>query len=70
MTEAQMAAMRCEIIDELHDEIEALSWQRMVLLASSLEYRPAYGVPMPIGDVDHYIPALESALACVGLLHD
>lgn len=33
----QLAEMRCEIIDELHDEIETLRWQRMVCLAA-LEY--------------------------------
>lgn len=62
------------IVSHLCREVEramfSASWERMVLLASSLEYRAAYGVPMPIGDVDHYIPALESALACVGLHHD
>lgn len=32
-------AMRCEIIDELHDELEAVSWQRMVLLATLYKSR-------------------------------
>lgn len=38
MSEADLVAIRCEIIDELHDELEAMSWQRMVLLACSFAW--------------------------------
>ena len=37
MSEAELVEMRCEIIDELHDELEAMSWRLMVCLAT-LEY--------------------------------
>ena len=34
VTEQQLVEMRCEIIDGLHDEIFALSWERMVMLSA------------------------------------
>lgn len=49
MSAAQLTEMRCEIIDELHDEIEALSWQRMVLLAMLRQMTP-YGITRMLPD--------------------
>lgn len=41
------------------------SWERMVLLASTMEYRGAYGLPLPSPERDHDIITLEAMLACV-----
>jgi hypothetical protein len=41
------------------------SWERMVLLASTMEYRDACGVPLPSPDRDHDILTLGAMLSCV-----
>ena len=41
VSEAALVEMRCEIIDELHDEVEELRWQRMVLLATLTPFAKA-----------------------------
>jgi hypothetical protein len=43
----------------------AASWERMVLLASTMEYRDYYEMPLPSPDRDHDIITLEAMLACV-----
>lgn len=41
------------------------SWERMVLLASTMEYREAYECALPSPDRDHDLITLEAMLACV-----
>lgn len=41
----------------------AASWERMVLLASTLEYRDEYGCVLPSPDRDHDLITLEAMMA-------
>jgi len=52
---------------ELVEQLFAASWQRMVLLASTMEYREYYEMPLPSPERDHDIITLEAMLACVDL---
>lgn len=51
------------------DLLFAASWERMVLLASTMEYREAYECALPSPDRDHDLITLEAMLACV-IQHD
>lgn len=63
MSEAALAEMRCDIIDELHDEIEVLRWQRMVLVATAFQWR---GDALRRRDSAHSYCNMDAAFAALG----